>query len=1213
MCDDRMWMKGKPMPRCKRRHWWRCLALACAMIAAWPTANAKETSGSVKNAEEYLAKGDLKAAEIELKNAIRQSPQDPVLRARLAQVYLQLGDPASAEIAARAAKERNADEADYLPVLADALLRQEKFQELVDLIQPDDRVPALESKVRTALGLATLGLHDQEKADQMLRDAIRLDPAAIGPKIRLARLLAGSKPEEADKLIDEALAANPRSTEVLLAKGEMLRARGDPDGAAGLFEQVIKIDPNNLSAHLNRANINIAEGKFKAADEDLDPILKAAPNNFMANYLRALELAKQQQYAAADRILDRISPVFPRFWSGYYLQGAVKMALGQFAQAESILNKYISHSPDDQRALRLMANSALQQRAPSRATEYLKPLADKSTTDAATLSVLGNAYMADGKPELALQQFEKAAALAPEDPAIKARVAVSEIDVGKGQEGLAQLEQVFSSEAGEKVAGPTLVLSDLRAGRVKKAAEVAASLIKLDANNPLYQTLLGVVDVAQRDYPAAETAFRAALARNPEFVAATRDLVQLYVVAGRTEDAKKVYLDLLLKKANDVTGLLGLADIAIAEKKLPEAIGYLNQARTAGPNDPQPGIKLVTVYGSRQDWKNALAVAGELVAQFPRDANVYVAQATAQLGAGDTKNAIASFGRAHDLAPGSMPVLSRYVTLLISAKEFPEARGVLEDAIARDPRNASLKGDLIRVEAAADGVDSALDKARAFAKDDPNNNLYDLVSAEIYEKAGRPKDAIALLEKAVATHPSDDAPTITLSRLYTATGDLAKAEAILNRRMATEPKSVTVPAVLARLYVTTGRSDKAKGIYTEILSERPSDVGALLGLGEIAEAEKKWPEATDYITRARTAAPSDPAPGLMLVNMYGLQQDWEKAAPLAAELAAQFPANIEVLDAQGRVQIGSGDMDGALSTYKHAYALAPNSGPILSRYLSLLKQAKNFSEAKTVLQAALDRDPQNSALKGELIRVEADIGGLEAGLAKARKFAENNPGNSIYDVVSAELYENAGRGKDAVTLLDKVAAAGPLDDNLTLALFRLYTRTDDPAKAEAVLNARLKDEPKDFAIRSVLAGFYLERKKYNSAVAEYTHLVAERPADPTSLNNLAWLYQRQGDLAKARELAERAFAADPTGAQIEDTLGWILLAQGEADKAITYLSDANSAAPANPDIQYHLAVALQHIGRAADAQAMLEKLLGSGVSFTDRAEAERLLQDLKHS
>jgi tetratricopeptide (TPR) repeat protein len=106
-------------------------------------------------------------------------------------------------------------------------------------------------------------------------------------------------------------------------------------------------------------------------------------------------------------------PAFPRFWSGYYLQGAVKMALGQFAQAEGILAKYLSHSPYDQRALRLMANAALQQRAPSRAIEYLKPLADKATTDAATLSVLGNAYMADDKQELALEQFEKAAALDP--------------------------------------------------------------------------------------------------------------------------------------------------------------------------------------------------------------------------------------------------------------------------------------------------------------------------------------------------------------------------------------------------------------------------------------------------------------------------------------------------------------------------------------------------------------------------------------------------------------------------------------------------------------------------------------------------------------------------------------------------------------------------------------------------------------------------------
>jgi putative PEP-CTERM system TPR-repeat lipoprotein len=434
----------------------------------------------------------------------------------------------------------------------------------------------------------------------------------------------------------------------------------------------------------------------------------------------------------------------------------------------------------------------------------------------------------------------------------------------------------------------------------------------------------------------------------------------------------------------------------------------------------------------------------------------------------------------------------------------------------------------------------------------------------------------------------------------------------LTHLLQAEPKSLAVRAALARLFLTTGRAEGAKKNYEEVLSQSPNDIGTLLGLAEIAIAQKKWPEATDYIGRARTAAPANPAPGLLLVNMYGLQQDWKHATSAAAELAAQFPANVEVLDTQGRIQSAVGDTAGALSTYKRAHELAPDSKPVLARLLSQLKAEKNFPEERTVLQAALDRDPQNASLKADLIRVDAEIGGLEAGLATARKFAKADPGNSLYDVVSAELYENAGRRREAVALIDQVAATGPLDDNLTLALFRLYMRMDDPAKAEQMLNTRLQAEPKEFLIRSVLANFYLEQKRYDSAIAEYTSLVAERPTDPTALNNLAWLYQRQGNLTKARELAERAFSVAPAAAQIDDTLEWILLAQGEADRAMTYLSAANSAAPRNADIQYHLAVALQRTGRTADALAMLQTLLGSGASFADKAEAEKLLQELKH-
>src|SRR6266436_6908325 len=194
------------MPGGERRRSWRCAVAVGAVAAlAWSAAHAKDSTAYVKEAEQYIAQGDLKAAEIQLRNALREAPQDPVLRARLADVYLLLGDAVSAEREARAARERNGKEADYLPVLADALLRQEKLANLIDLVQPGDRDPVLESKVRTALGAAAAGLRDQAKAETLLGEAIKLDPRAVGPTIQIARLLTGTKPAEADKLIDEAI------------------------------------------------------------------------------------------------------------------------------------------------------------------------------------------------------------------------------------------------------------------------------------------------------------------------------------------------------------------------------------------------------------------------------------------------------------------------------------------------------------------------------------------------------------------------------------------------------------------------------------------------------------------------------------------------------------------------------------------------------------------------------------------------------------------------------------------------------------------------------------------------------------------------------------------------------------------------------------------------------------------------------------------------
>jgi len=292
---------------------WHSVAFAVGLcVSPYPAAIAKD-SGSVQDVVQYRKDEDPKAALITLKNAIRKSPQDPAIRIEIAKLYFQLGDVASAAREARAARDLKGGEADYLPVLLDAMLARKEFKEIYDEIEPGDRNPVLESKTRTALGTAAVRLGYDTRAEALLGDAIQLDPTVVEPRIQLARFLSATRPEEAVGVIDEAIAANPKSAELLQVKGDMLWSLGDANGAVRLFGEALEIDPDYQLARLSRANVNVALGEFAAADADLDPILQANPKNFMANYLRGSEYVKQQNYNAAAPIFDTIHAGFAAF------------------------------------------------------------------------------------------------------------------------------------------------------------------------------------------------------------------------------------------------------------------------------------------------------------------------------------------------------------------------------------------------------------------------------------------------------------------------------------------------------------------------------------------------------------------------------------------------------------------------------------------------------------------------------------------------------------------------------------------------------------------------------------------------------------------------------------------------------------------------------------------------------------------------------------
>ena len=167
------------------------------------------------------------------------------------------------------------------------------------------------------------------------------------------------KPAEAEKLVDDVLAAEPKSAEAIALKGDILSMRGDADGAIQRFDEALALDPNNVTARLARANVYLNRGDYAAVDKDLKALSKGSPQDFRANYLRALEYVKKQNFAAADPILEWLSSGFCEFAGRILCPGTDEIPAEQYGQASEAIAKYVARVPENPAGARLAATIAL--------------------------------------------------------------------------------------------------------------------------------------------------------------------------------------------------------------------------------------------------------------------------------------------------------------------------------------------------------------------------------------------------------------------------------------------------------------------------------------------------------------------------------------------------------------------------------------------------------------------------------------------------------------------------------------------------------------------------------------------------------------------------------------------------------------------------------------------------------------------------------------
>lgn len=224
-----------------------------------------------------------------------------------------------------------------------------------------------------------------------------------------------------------------------------------------------------------------------------------------------------------------------------------------------------------------------------------------------------------------------------------------------------------------------------------------------------------------------------------------------------------------------------------------------------------------------------------------------------------------------------------------------------------------------------------------------------------------------------------------------------------------------------------------------------------------------------------------------------------------------------------------------------------------------------FEEAVRELSQVLKLAPDVLEAEFYLGLIAFRRGDREAAAEKFREVRERGGSDpSVYNNL-ALVFASLDRLADAIQLLDEGLEKAPGHARLRLTKAWLQLRQGDPAAASHTLDEYeelIGDELPAlyFSARALAEAMSADLEK---AMAVASEGVARHPASAGLAVNAGVIFERKGDLARARELYEQAFEHDSSLPQASKNLGDLLYREGRHEEAAEAFERALRT---NPDL-----------------------------------------------
>lgn len=912
-----------------------------AALAGINPALAEEST--MDSARQYLDKGQFKAAVIELKNFLKDNPQNADARLMIAETYLKLGDGPSAIKEFEKARDLNAPKEKWLINLGRAYLIQNDAKAVLDNIKPEeDMSPALRAQAYGIIGAAYITKNDPAKATESFDAALKLDPNSSEALLGLAMLQAQQRQyaktiEYASKVV----AKDERNLNAWVIIAEAKRMNGDPAGAIEAFDKALQILPIDARARLGRATSYLSLNKLDEASKDVAEIRKNFGDVPLAMYLQAVIDFQRNKPAEAKELLVKVSNAMPDHLPTKLLLGTIAFQQNELETAENNLSSFLSKVPKHLAAAKLLGATRLKQHRPTEAITLLKGYEDLGKADAQFLSILGSAYLENKQFDLGTEYLTRATQIDPKAANIKAQLALGRLASGHLDEAVSDLKTAVDLDKNLLQADVMLVLALLQDGKRDEAIEAATKLKAKMQDDPLPENLLGAGYMAKGDVEQAREHWKAAIKLKPDYSTAALNLAKLELSANNANGAVDLYKSILKHDPANTSALIGLAQIAEGRKDYAQMEQYLDSAREKNPKATQPALMLSKYYLSQNKLLRALEVARDADANNPDQPQVMQSLAVAQLANNQTSNAVTTFKKLVSKAPDNPEFRHQLAQALYKSGDKTGAREEWRNATKAQPDYipAYLAQAELAVQLASDDkkYEEAMKIADTIKQRHPKLPVGWQLEGDIWLAQKQYKNAVTAYEKATQVTPT----AISARRLYQAN----KAQ---------------------------GNDQAAFDALTKWLQAHGDDAETWIMLGVGYQSAGKNKEAVEAYEKAYALKPDNP---LLLNNLAWLYQDQgdKRALKLAERLLPASESSPEIKDTIAWIYVQNDMLDKGLAMLQDAAVHAPQHAQIRLHMAKAFVKAGREAEARKELEVLLkDRRAFPERAEAEALRQELE-------------------------------------------------------------------------------------------------------------------------------------------------------------------------------------------------------------------------------------------------